>query len=141
MKATEYFDSGFNCTQSVLLVLSESAGKTCSCIPAIGEGFGSGMKMGSVCGAVTGALMGIGVVYGRKTPEDIPSKTHVETLVKEFLNEFTKVHGTIVCCELLGEDVTTEQGKQHYREKTMHETCKSFIATATQIAQTLLSPE
>ncbi|MGC1122396.1 MAG: C-GCAxxG-C-C family protein [Candidatus Methanofastidiosia archaeon] len=141
MKATDYFDSGFNCAQSVLLALRESTGNTCSCIPAIAEGFGSGIKTGSVCGAVTGAVMGIGLEYGRKTPKDISSKTHVEPLVKEFLRKFTEEHGTILCCELLGVDVTTEQGVQHYKEKNMHEKCESFITTATQIAQTLLSPE
>ncbi|MBU6998295.1 MAG: C_GCAxxG_C_C family protein [Theionarchaea archaeon] len=141
MKATDYFNSGFNCAQSVLLVLSESEGETCSCIPAIAEGFGSGIKTGSVCGAVTGAVMGIGLQYGRKDPEDKSSKTHVDTLTREFLRRFTEEHGTILCCELLGEDVTTEQGIQHYREKNLHEKCESFIATATRIAQTLLSPE
>jgi C_GCAxxG_C_C family probable redox protein len=141
MRATDYFNSGFNCAQSVLLVLSESTGKTCSCIPAIAEGFGSGIKTGSVCGAVTGAVMGIGLECGRETPEDIPSKTHVETLVREFLRKFTEEHGTILCCELLGVNVTTEQGIPHYKKENMHQKCECFIATATQIAQTLLSPE
>jgi C_GCAxxG_C_C family probable redox protein len=141
VKATDYFNSGFNCAQSVLLVLSQSTGKTCSCIPAIAEGFGSGIKTGSVCGAVTGAVMGIGLAYGRETPKDIPSRAHVETLVREFLRKFTEEHGTILCCELLGVDVTTEQGRQHYKRENMHQKCECFIATATQIAQTLLSPE
>lgn len=141
MRAVDYFNSGFNCAQSVLLVLSESTGKTCSCIPAIAEGFGSGIKTGSVCGAVTGAVMGIGLQCGREIPKDIPSRTHVKTLVREFLKKFTEEHGTILCCELLGVDVTTERGIQHYKEKNMHQKCECFIATATQIAQTLLSPE
>lgn len=138
MKALNYFDSDYNCAESVLLALSDYTGIRCECIPAVAAGFGSGMRTGSVCGAVTGALMGIGLKYGRT---DMKARDRVTQLVKTFMEQFQKEHNTVVCRELLGVDVTTEEGIQYYKKANLHTQCQNYVTTAFQIAKTLLAPE
>ncbi len=138
MKALNYFNSGYNCAESVLLALSDYTGIHCECIPAIAAGFGGGMKTGNVCGAVTGALMGIGLIHGGT---DTNARNKVNTLVTTFMEQFQKEHNTVVCRELLGVDVMTKEGIQYYKKANLHTQCENYVTTAFQIAKTLLFPE
>jgi C_GCAxxG_C_C family probable redox protein len=66
-KAVTYFQSGYNCTQSILLTLcgNMSPEVKSDLIPKIGSGFGGGMGLcGSVCGSLTGSIMAIGIKHG-----------------------------------------------------------------------------
>ncbi|MBU7016201.1 MAG: C_GCAxxG_C_C family protein [Theionarchaea archaeon] len=138
----KYFDSGFNCAESVLLSLSEVLGNTSDCIPQIATGFGGGMRTGDICGAVSGAVMGLGLHFGRTTSEEKEKRDNTYAVVEEFVRQFRKIHGTIICRELLGVDVTTEEGRAQYEKDDLHhQKCHAYCATAFKIAETLLSPE
>lgn len=138
MEALHYFNSGYNCAESVLLALSDYTCIFCECIPAVAAGFGGGMKMGSVCGAVTGAIMGIGLLHGGT---DTKARKNVNQLVKTFMEQFKKEYYTIVCRDLLGVDVLTEEGIQHYKKANLRRQCENYVTTSFQIAKTLLAPE
>jgi len=140
MDPLAYFKE-FNCAESVLLALSDSLNIPCECIPRIATGFGGGMKTGSVCGAVSGAVMGFGLVHGRMHSQEREKRDHVYDLVSQFITEFEREHKTIVCRELLGVDITTEEGRKRYSSENLHTKCKTYVLTAFQIAQTLLFPE
>ncbi len=140
MDAVDYFDSGFNCAEAVLLALSELS-QRCECIPRIATGFGGGMRTGNVCGAVSGAVMAFGLSYGRESSTQLKKKDQCYQLVSEFMNLFEREHKTIVCRELLGLDVTTEEGREQYKMLGLHNQCQTYVATAFQIAQTLLGAE
>lgn len=131
----EYF-KGFNCAEAVLLALSDFLGiDDCDCIPRVATGFGGGMKTGAVCGAVSGAIIAFGLQYGRMKAEEVERRDHTYALVKEFVNQFKNKHCTIVCRELLGVDVQTEEGRKKYREANLHLKCEDYVATAFQIAR------
>lgn len=134
--ALKYFNSQYNCAQSVLMALAQSMDITCWCIPNIAAGFGGGMKIQSVCGAVTGAIMAIGLKYGQ-------DHTKLRENVFEFLHKFQKTHTDVVCRELLGVDITTDKGIQEYkkRKEELHSRCERYVSTAVQVAETLLSSE
>jgi C_GCAxxG_C_C family probable redox protein len=137
----KYFDSGFNCAESVLLALSEVLNITNDCIPRVATGFGGGMRTGNICGAVSGAIMGLGLHYGRTTAEEIKKRDRMYAVVEEFVNQFQEKHKTIICRELLGVDIRTEEGRTHYKKGNLHLQCQNYCTTAFQIARTLLSPE
>lgn len=145
MDPLTYFDNGFNCAESVLLALSEDLGVAseceCECIPKVATGFGGGMKTGSVCGAVSGAVIAFGLKYGRTHANEVEKRARVYQLVQEFMTQFKKKHKTIVCSELLGVNVHTEEGIRKYREEPLHVKCQNYVTTAVQIARTLLVAE
>lgn len=137
------FDSGFNCAESVLLALSEctALNSASDCIPRVATGFGGGMRTGNICGAVSGAVIGLGLYYGRTTSEETEKRDQTYRNVEEFVKQFQEIHGTIICKELLGIDVSTKEGKTHYKKCNLHQKCQAFCTTAFQIARTLLPPE
>ena len=137
----KYFGSGFNCAESVLLALSDSFDISSDCIPRVATGFGGGMKTGEVCGAVSGAIIAFGLVHGRMSAEDAARRNHVYQLVQEFVKRFQEEHSSIVCRKLLGVDLQTEEGRNQYRRNNLNKKCQSFVATAFQIASTLLAAE
>ena len=90
-------------------------------IPKIATCFGGGIgNTGSVCGAVIGAVMAIGLIKGRGESKDSGERLEdwfrVASLAQEFRQRFEGEMGTIICRELTGADLTTEEG----REKLMN---------------------
>ena len=64
-KAKELFQSGYNCSQSVLIAFSDITGLSEETSAMIASGFGGGMgRMREVCGAVSGMFMVAGFLYG-----------------------------------------------------------------------------
>jgi C_GCAxxG_C_C family probable redox protein len=127
-KALEYFHSGYNCAQSVLLPFSGND----ECFSKLALGFGGGIaRMQKTCGVVTGAAMVIGLRYGNTGQPDEESKTRVYQKVRSFTEGFVKVHGSDTCLNLLGYDMTTEEGKAKIRELDLHrKICDRCIETA-----------
>jgi C_GCAxxG_C_C family probable redox protein len=101
-KALSNFKCGYNCAQSVLLVLLENIepeGK-CDLVPKIASGFGSGFGgCGSVCGALVGAVMAVGVKYG-SNDSDPKKRVKVYEATRTLYREFEKQHGSILCSTL-----------------------------------------
>jgi len=145
MDALTYFDSGFNCAEAVLQALCAFLKDNCKseygCIPKIATGFGGGMKTGSVCGAVSGAVMALGLQYGRENLHEPQKRDRCSQAVSEFMEQFKKEHKTILCQTLLGVDLRTEEGRRIYREANLKNQCRTYVATAFEIAQTLLAAE
>ena len=82
----------------------------------IASGFAAGMRMAETCGAVTGAIMVLGLA--RATVESTTAKLRepVYRAVKEFNAEFERRNRTLVCRDLLGCDIRTEEGMQAAKE-------------------------
>lgn len=88
---TDYFNSGFNCAESVLLSLAEAMNMKRSCIPKIATGFGAGMgRHGEACGAITGAVIALGLKYGRSDGKDKDAKEEMYKIVDDFIKSFEK---------------------------------------------------
>ena len=107
------FQDGVNCCQAILLTYGGMLGLARESALRLGTGFGGGMaRHGEVCGAVTGAIMALSIKYGmsKKSADDAREKTY--ELVTEFIDRFKKKHGSIRCSEILGCDISTEEGRQ-----------------------------
>ena len=84
-----------------------------------------------VCGAVSGAIMVLGLLYGRGQGDDRSKAEQTYRLVRQFIDAFEKVHGTIICRELLpGCCLATEEGQKIFRDNGLIEKCHEFVKTA-----------
>ncbi len=139
-KAAGKFETGLSCSQSIFSSYGPDYGIDEQSALKIATAFGGGMAhMANTCGAVTGALMVLGLVYGRSTVEDEAAKEKTYELVREFVERFMKKHGSIMCRELLGYDMSTPEGEQKIEELGLTaERCPGFVRTAAEILEALL---
>ena len=102
--------------------------------------FGGGMaRMGDTCGAVTGAFMVIGLKYGKTRAEDDDARDKTYELAGKFVAGFKERHGSIVCRELLGCDLSNPEGLTIAQEKGLFDTlCPQFVRDATEILEDIL---
>jgi C_GCAxxG_C_C family probable redox protein len=132
-KALMRFQSGYNCTQSVLLTLYEhmTPEGNSQLIPKIGSGFGGGMGLcGSVCGSLTGSIMAVGIKYGSN---DAGEEKNLRAYAKAnaLYQNFEKKHGSILCRELIKIDLTKpEQVAKARQEGVFEKICANFVKTA-----------
>ncbi len=138
--AASMLKEGFSCSQSVLGAYSEEFGLERQTALRIATAFGGGMgRMGETCGAVTGAFMVIGLKHGRTTAKDTESRERTYSLVKEFVQRFKSLNGSILCRELIGYDLSTPEGLKAAREKgVLAALCPKYVRDATRIVETLL---
>jgi C_GCAxxG_C_C family probable redox protein len=139
-KAVKYFDSGYNCAQSVLLTLHEHLEPEAKSelVPKIAAGFGGGIgRCGSVCGALTGSIMAVGIKYA-------PNEAGAEKRAKAYANakalyqQFEKRHGTVFCRNLIKYDLSNPQELAKARqEKAFEKVCSKLIKSAVEDFQAL----
>jgi C_GCAxxG_C_C family probable redox protein len=138
--AVRSFRQSWSCSQAVLSVFSESLGLDREKAFKISQAFGGGMaRMGQTCGAVTGAMMVIGLKHGRTRPEDEKAKEKTYTLVLELARRFREHHGSLICRELIGFDLSTAEGHEQAKKHGVFENlCPKFVADAVTILEDLI---
>jgi len=134
-KALMNFQSGYNCTQSVLLTLfghMDPQGKS-DLVPKIGSGFGGGMGLcGSVCGSLTGSIMAVGIKYGSNDNGE-EKNVMAYTKANALYRQFEKKHGSALCRELIKYDLTQPEELAKARQEGVFEKiCVNFIKTAVE---------
>jgi C_GCAxxG_C_C family probable redox protein len=92
--------------------------------------------MGETCGAVTGALMVIGLKYGKAKAADEGARDKTYELVREFVTRFQSRHGSIVCRELLGYDLSNPEEGDAAKKKGLFDTlCPQLVRDAVEILE------
>lgn len=138
-EAMERFKNGFNCSQAVFSSYSEQFGLDCGRALKVATGFGGGMRMGETCGAVTGAFMVLGLKYGNTTAQDRQAKEKTYEMITEFTNRFKARTGSVICRELLGCDISTQQGQEKARDDGLFSTvCPEMVKNAVEILEEML---
>jgi C_GCAxxG_C_C family probable redox protein len=135
--ALSTFDSGFNCSQSVLTAFCNDFGLHDEMAFRVACGLGGGMgRMAKTCGVVTGAFMVIGLKYGQTQSDDKAAKEKTYGLVKTFADIFAKEHGSIECRELLACDINTPDGLKTANENNLFKTiCPKYVESAVKILE------
>ena len=130
-EAVQLFESGYVCSQAVFAAFSQDYGLSKEQALKIGACFGSGMRKGEVCGACTGALMVLGLKYGE-------SKEKSNEICEKFLDEFKKENGSYICRDLLGCDISTQEGVKYAKENNLfRELCPKMVESAAKILSTI----
>jgi len=129
-KALACFEQ-YNCCQSVLMAFCEATGLSEEASLRLGAGFGGGMNCGETCGAVTGTFMVLGLASS-----DPEATAGVKQHVLDFSEQFKREHGSLICKELLGATISTEEGRKLAIENQLFETrCPRFISSAVRILE------
>jgi C_GCAxxG_C_C family probable redox protein len=135
------FADGFACAPAVFTAFGKEMGLTEDQCLKISCAFGGGMARNQyTCGAVTGALMVLGLHFGRGSEDGIEKKDITYEKSNEFLKEFTKRHGSIVCKELLqGLNMNDPQDKKKIEVLKLFQTvCVKYVQDAVQIVEQLI---
>jgi C_GCAxxG_C_C family probable redox protein len=140
-RAADSFSMGFNCAQSVFSAFAPSYGVKEREALKIAAGFGGGMgRLQEVCGAVTGAFMVIGAANGDEVPTDHTARKKTYEDIRTFDKRFRQLHGSILCRDILGIDLNTEEGQRMLKEKDLFNTvCAKCVRDATDIVEELVS--
>lgn len=136
-RAEELFRAQYNCSQAVMGACGESEGLTLDQSLRLSSAFGGGIcRTAGVCGAVTGALMALGLRHGGCTVADPSTKTRVYALGQDLMDRFRARHGSTLCRELLGCDISTPEGLAQSREQDLHNTrCVGFVRDAVALLE------
>ena len=138
-EAVALFQQGCSCSQAVLGVFAEELGLPRELAFKVAAGFGGGLgRLGGTCGVVSGAVMVLGLRHGGTVAGDRAAKEETYERVREFVRRFQARHGSSVCRELLGCDLSTPAGLQRAKEQKLTATlCPYFVASAVEILQGL----
>ncbi|MEF9952753.1 C-GCAxxG-C-C family protein [Clostridium sp.] len=110
-QAIDNFKSGFNCGQSVLVEFCEKYGLDRETALKLSTGIGGGFRSGNICGCASAGVLVVGLKHGHNEADDKASKEDCYAKTQDFLKEFEKLKGSIVCREILGHDVSTIEGR------------------------------
>ena len=133
--ARDRFAQGFNCSQAVFSAYATQSGLSDEMALRLASPLGGGIaRQGQVCGALTGALMALGLQHGNATPE---GKDETYRMAEGFLRRFKDQHGSILCRDLIGYDISTTEGLQAARaNKVFDRICPALVEeTAKSLAE------
>lgn len=141
-KAMEYFNQGYNCSQSVVAAFSDKLGIDLNTLLKLASSFGGGMgRLREVCGAVSGMFMVAGLLYGYSDQKDVKAKARHYSLIQDLALQFKEQSGSIICRELLGlekgsdKPVPDERTKSYYAKRP----CVQFVGMAAKIIEDLIN--
>lgn len=138
-KAVKLFDEGYNCSQAILAAFSETLGLDAQTALTLASGFGGGMGgMGGVCGALTGAIMVLGLKYGSPDASDKTTKYEVYQKTRILAEEFKLRTGSLYCRDLLGFDMSTDEGQLAAKRPGAFHECPQFVRVAAEILEEML---
>ena len=95
-------------------------------------------RQGEVCGALTGGVLVVGLVHGRDHAEEQETGAPVHEKAAEFVQRFAEVNGALRCRDLIGLDVSSEEGLREYHAQNLHERCSGIVSNAVRVILELL---
>ncbi|MFH0967097.1 MAG: C-GCAxxG-C-C family protein [Methanobacteriota archaeon] len=139
-EAVTAIQDGYSCAQAVFSAYSKECGLDKETARKITTGLGGGLgRSGNVCGAVTGAILVLGQRYGMNSLEHAAAREETYALVKRLISEFTAIHGSINCAELLGYDMSDPVQFAEAKEKRVaSKICPCLVRDATIILDKII---
>jgi len=130
-------NGGLSCSQAILTVYGEQYGIDPEKARLLGRTLAGGIaRQGETCGYVTAAILILGHAQNDKDEAQARKKTH--PVVMELIRRFKERYGTMMCKELLGADMSTEEGlKKVLEEKLVAKHCYSEGGIGQHVAEIL----
>lgn len=135
-QAVEFFESGYNCSQAVLMAYAQNYDVELVTASKIATSFGGGMgRLREVCGAVSGMFMVLGLEYSFTDTKDKDAKNQNYKAVQDCANEFKSVMGSYICADLLNLNhvpqppISSERNEVYYKTRP----CTRCVALAAEI--------
>lgn len=139
----EYFKSGCNCAQSVVMAFSDLLPISEELIMNGMLPFGSGIgRMRQMCGAVSGMCFVVGLLYSRQEA-DGQNKNEIYQMVQQLAERFRQKNGTVICKDLLSginnstEPVAEERDSAYYKKRP----CAGYVYDAIEILEAFIEEQ
>ena len=140
--AKNYFLSGYNCAQSVVLAFKEEVGMDETTLLKVASSFGGGLgRLRLTCGAVSGVAVIIGLIFAESenSPEN---KIQTYAITRELCERFQNENGSLICADLLtGANVQVTVGGDaekrtdaYYKKRP----CADIVYSAAEILENYL---
>lgn len=133
---SNYFKSGYNCAQSVVLAFKDELGMDEKTASTLSAGFGGGFgRLREVCGAVSGMVMVISTKFGYYDPLDNVKKMELYKVIQLLVNKFKEINGSYICRELMNlpegssTPVPEERTETYYKKRP----CAELVGIACDI--------
>jgi len=92
--------------------------------------------MAETCEAVTGAFMVLGLKHGG---EDGDARENTFQSVREFASRFEAQHGSLLCKDLVGCDISTPEGVHAMKQRHLRsDICTRLVREAAKILESML---
>lgn len=126
----EEFKKGFDCSQVVLSTFAPKLGISNEEAKKIAACFGGGMgESDGTCGAIIGAMIAIGMKYGHYDAEHMEQKDMMAAKRSEFLMKIKEKNPSILCKDILGNDLTKPEELAIILEKgTLFSVCPCVVS-------------
>ena len=135
-EAVKLFANGYNCAQAVLGAFCEGSELDRNMAFKLANGFGGGVRCGELCGAALGAILAIGLKCGFYVEGDFSQKGYCNKKSHEYIENFRKENGSVICRDLLGIDVRCPSDHLTPSAVEAHKTiCPKLVASAVRILE------
>ena len=138
-RAKEYFKSGYNCAQAVVMAYNDIMDMSVEQVAKLAAPFGGGMgRMREVCGTVSGMAMLAGAIKPAVNPQNLEERKENYALVQHFADKFRVENDDIVCRRLLGLEpmveraetpMPSERTSEYYKKRP----CVEYVGCAARI--------
>lgn len=111
-------NGGLNCSQAILTAFGEKYGIDSETARVLGRPWGGGVgHMAGACGYLNGAVL----VLAKAMDNGDEGKARVESAkaVRELFHRFEERRGSTLCKDLLGADMSTDEGKKRVAEEKL----------------------
>lgn len=141
-KSLKLFEQGSACSQAILATFAASVGMDKNVAHKLGAGLGGGIgRKQYVCGAVNAGAILISLKYGNENPKDKQIKDNSSSRVRDFIDSMEKELSYVNCSDLLGVDISTEDGlKEAERKKVFDEVCSACVRSVAEYLDEELNP-
>lgn len=113
-----HMNGGLNCAQAIIAAFGEAFGVDLKTARLLGRPFGGGIgALGKTCGYLMGAILCL--AHLRTNKDEGKARKETKKAVQELFRRFEEKHGTSMCKELLGADMSTEQGAKKIKEEDL----------------------
>lgn len=140
-KAAAYFQKGYNCAQAVVLSFADELEADEKTLARMASSFGGGMgRLREVCGAVSAMFLVYGMIRGYDDPKDVTGKTGQYRDIQTMATEFQKLHGSIVCREILKKPAGPDDCRPSERTADYYASrpCAKCVEDAAEILEKIL---
>lgn len=129
-KAEEFFKSGYNCAQAVVMAFADVIGGDTQAYLRLSSSFGGGIgRLREVCGAFSGSCMVAGLLRGYDNENGVDKGSHY-ALIQRLALKNKLQNGSIICKELLGATVNlssadpTVRTAEYVKKRPCAELCR-----------------
>lgn len=128
--AENYFNSGYNCCESVVLAVCDYLEIDKEMPLKISTPFGSGMsKNSSNCGALSAAFIAMGMKNGRSSNEESRDPSYIPADI--IFNKFKKEHQSVSCGDITGLNMRDPEVMAQNKERLHKEICGPIVRQVT----------